>query len=152
MSKADHSDTTRRRFLASAVAAGAGSTVLALATIPIPPTQAAAAPAGLLDPVFSLIEAHRTARAAYDIALAEHTRLEQIGDPAADLISEAPCDAQMDAFHELIETAPITFAGLQAWSSYLNEIQHVEAWMFEEAGPTLIVTLAEALTNLSAAA
>jgi hypothetical protein len=81
--------------------------------------------------------------------LAEHTRLDRLGDPAAYLISEAPCDAQMDAFHDLIETAPTTFAGLVAWASYLDEIRHCEAWMFEDEGPTLVVTLVEALGNLA---
>jgi hypothetical protein len=45
----------------------AGGTVLALAAIP--PVLAAGAPVGALDPVFSLIEAHRAARAAYLVAL-----------------------------------------------------------------------------------
>jgi hypothetical protein len=51
---------SRRRFLSTAAGIAAGGTVLALATIP--PASAAAAPAGSLDPVFSLIEAHRTAQ------------------------------------------------------------------------------------------
>jgi hypothetical protein len=54
------------------------------------------------------------------------------------LLSEAPCEAALDAFIELIETAPTTLAGLQAWASYLGEI------VFDEAGPTLVVTLVEA--------
>jgi hypothetical protein len=116
----------------------------------IPPASAAAEPAGLADPVFGLIEAHRTAMAAYDVALAEHTRLDRLGDPAAYLISEAPFMAQLDVLNDLIGTAPATFAGLQAWASHLNEIRHVdEAWMFEEEAPTLVVTLVEALGNLA---
>jgi hypothetical protein len=138
--------STRRRFLSQAAGVAAGGAALALA---IPPASAAAAPAGLADPVFSLIEAHRTAMAAYDVALAEHTRLDRLGDPTAHLISEAPCDAQMDAFSELIETAPTTLAGLQAWASYLGEIMNVEDWMFNEAGSTLVATLVEALGNLA---
>jgi hypothetical protein len=30
----------------------------------------------------------------------------------------------------------------------LDEIRHCEAWMFEDEGPTLVVTLVEALGNL----
>jgi hypothetical protein len=30
----------------------------------------------------------------------------------------------------------------------LDEIRHCEAWMFEDEGPTLVVTLVEALANL----
>jgi hypothetical protein len=47
------------------------------------------------------------------------------------------------AFSELIETAPTTLAGLQAWASYLGEIMNVEDWMFDEAGSTFIATLVE---------
>jgi hypothetical protein len=141
-------DPTRRNFLSQAAGVAAGGTVLALTAIP--PVSAAAAPASPLDPVYSLIEAHRTARAAYLVALAEHTRLDRLGDPAAYLISEAPFMAQLDALNDLIGTAPTTFVGLQAWASHLNEIRHVdEAWMFEEEAPTLIVTLVEALGSLA---
>jgi hypothetical protein len=139
--------TSRRRFLSRAAGVAAGSAVLALATIP--PASAAAAPGGLLDPVFSLIEAHRTASAAHSVALKEQARLESIADPLADSISEDACHADMDAFSDLIETAPTTFAGLQAWAAYLDEIRGVEVWMFEEVGPTLVVTLAIALGNLA---
>jgi hypothetical protein len=66
----------------------------------------------------------------------------------SDGIAEGPCHAEMAAFNDLIETAPVTFAGLVAWSSYLDEI---EPWMFEERGPTLVVTLVEALGNLAVA-
>jgi hypothetical protein len=78
----------------------------------------------LADPVFGLIEAHRTARAAYLVAFEEHLRLDRAGDPAAYLISD-------DAFIDLIETAPTTFAGLVAWATYLDQFRQVEAWMFE---------------------
>jgi transposase len=40
--------------------------------------SATAAPTGLADPVFGLIEAHRTARAAYDVARAEQDRRDRI--------------------------------------------------------------------------
>jgi hypothetical protein len=51
------------------------------------------------------------------------------------------------------ETAPTTLAGLRAWASYLGELMNVEDWdwMFDEAGPTLVATLVEALGNLAVA-
>jgi hypothetical protein len=70
--------------------------------------------------VFSLIDANRTARAAYLVALAEHHRLDRLGDPAAYLVSEEPFMAQLQAVEDLIETAPTTFAGLQAWAAPLK--------------------------------
>jgi hypothetical protein len=99
--------------------------------------------------VFGLIEAHRTARAAHLVALKEQTRLDSIGDPLADSIAEDTCHADMDAFNDLIETAPTTFAGLVAWASYLDEIRSVDPWMFEEEGQMLVVTLVEALANVA---
>ena len=140
-------EATRRRFLTQAAGVAAGASVLALAITP--PAWAVAAPAGLPDPVFGLIEAHRTARAVHLAALEEQTRLDRIGDRSSDWIAEKPCHADMDAFNDLIETAPTTFAGLQAWASYLDEIRRCEAWMFEDEGPTLVVTLVEALGNLA---
>jgi hypothetical protein len=137
---------SRRRFLSQSAGMAAGGAVLALATIP--PAPASAAPASPLDPVFGLIAAHRAAGAAHLVALEEQARLEEIGDLGAGGISEGPCHAEMAAFNDLIETAPVTFAGLVAWSSYLDEI---EPWMFEERGQTLVVTLVEALGNLAVA-
>jgi hypothetical protein len=124
--------TSRRRFHERRWAAG--GTALALATIP--PAPAVAAPAGLLDPVFSLIEAHRTARAAYLVASAEQDRRDRIGDRSGDWVAAAQFDADIDAFNELIETAPTTFAGLVAWASYLDEIRDVDEDMLEEVAPS----------------
>jgi hypothetical protein len=114
----------------------------------IPTTPASTTPAGSPDPIFSLIETHRTAWAAYLAALAEHIRLDHLGDPNACMLSEAPCKTQLDVFDELIETAPTTFAGLQAWASYLDEIGRGNGDMFVDAGPTLAATVVEALENL----
>jgi hypothetical protein len=55
----------------------------------------------------------------------------------------------MDAFNELIGTAPTTFAGLRVWVAYLGEIRDADEWMFEEEGPALVATLVEALGNLA---
>jgi hypothetical protein len=133
--------------LTQAAGVAAGGAALALATIP--PAPGAAAPASTLDPVFTIIEAHRTAVAAYLVALEEHNRLDRLGDPDAYLISEAPCDAQNDAFSDLIETAPTTFPGLVAWATYLDQFRQVEACMFEETATVMLETLVEALGNLA---
>ena len=66
-------------------------------------------------------------------------------------VGDAPCHADCRAFRELVSTAPQTFAGLQAWASYLDEVGQCESWMFQEKGPTLVATLAEALGNLAVA-
>jgi hypothetical protein len=135
-------DPTRRRFLSTA-----GGAVLALATIP--PAAAAAAPAGMADPVFGLIEAHRTASVTHSVALEEQARLGSIDDPLADSVATDACYADVGAFHDLIQTAPTTFAGLVAWTSYLHEISKVEEWMLQGEAPTLVETLVEALGNLA---
>jgi hypothetical protein len=102
----------------------------------------------LPDPVFSLIEAHRTARAAHLAAIDEQNRLERIGDPDVESVAEGPCDAEWDSLDELIEMPAVSFAGLVAWASYLDEI---EEWMLEDssAAARLIATLVEALGNLA---
>jgi hypothetical protein len=97
---------------------------------------------GLADPVFGLIEAHRTASAAHTAVLKEEAHRE-------DWDTEAVCHADMDAFESLIETAPITLSGLVAWAGYLNGVRKVEPWMFADQGATLVVTLVEALGNLA---
>ena len=105
MAQADSNHTTimqnaptvasRRSFLTKAAGVVAGGTVLALA--PVSLVSAAAAPAGSLDPIFALIEAHRTAQAAHIVALAERSRLESIGDlRAAGSIADGPCGAAMN--------------------------------------------------------
>jgi hypothetical protein len=68
MSKADHSDTTRRTFLASAAVAG-------VAVVAAP---AEALATGAPDPTFALIEARRAAEQAYAAACSEQSRREGI--------------------------------------------------------------------------
>jgi hypothetical protein len=85
----------------------------------------------------------------YLVALAEHARLDRLGDPDAYLISEAPFGAQLHAVAVLIETAPTTFAGLQAWAAHLDEIRAADEDMLEWAGPALVMTLVDALGNLA---
>jgi hypothetical protein len=91
--------------------------------------------------VYGRIEAYRTAGAALDAVLREQGHIEEVDD-------EEQCCAAMDAFRDLVETAPTTYEGLIAWASYLDEIRQVHAWKFEEEGPTLVATLVEALGNL----
>jgi hypothetical protein len=67
--------STRRKFLSNAASIAAGGTVLTLATFP--PAAAALAPAGLPDPIFETIEAHKAARAAAVSVLDVHTILEK---------------------------------------------------------------------------
>jgi hypothetical protein len=56
-------DPARRRFLSQAASVTAGGAVLALATIP--PTLAAAAPAGSPDPILAMIAVHKKLRAEW---------------------------------------------------------------------------------------
>jgi hypothetical protein len=143
---------TRRHFLSRTAGVAAGGAVLALATIR--PAAAVAAPASPLDPVFGLIETHRTARAAHLASIDEQTRLELLGDPDAESVAEGPCDAEWDSLDALIGTAPVTFAGLVAWAAYLDQIRRDEEWMLEDrsyAASGLIATLVEALGNLEVA-
>lgn len=67
---------SRRRFLSQATGVAAGSAVLALATIP--PAPAAIAPAVSPDPVFGLIEAHRSASRILMSAVDEKQRRGQV--------------------------------------------------------------------------
>jgi hypothetical protein len=139
-------DPTRRLFLFQAAGVAAGGTALVL--VAIPPALASASPAGLPDPIFSLIGAHRTAQAAFRVALAEQNRREEAGDQSADWVAEDPCKAHIAAFYDLVETRPTTFAGLVAWASCLDEIGQRDGDLLVEAGPTLVATLVEALGNL----
>jgi hypothetical protein len=139
--------STRRRFLSQAAGVAAGGTVLALATIP--PASAVAALAGLPDPVFGLIEAHRTAHAAHLVDLEEQNRLDRIGDRSSDWVAEETCQSDMAAFNDLILTAPTTFAGLLAWAAYLDDIRREDEWAFDEFGWKLVMTLGAAVGNLA---
>jgi hypothetical protein len=97
------------------------------------------------DPVFALIEAHRTATALHGAALKEQDRLEQLNEPGAWEVSEAPCHADVAAWRELVNTAPQTRAGLRAWAFYLEEVRSKEEWMLEEEAPAIVETLARAI-------
>jgi hypothetical protein len=47
--------------------------------------------------------------------LKEQNRLELIGDRSSDWVAAEPCDADIAALENLVETAPTTFAGLVSW-------------------------------------
>jgi hypothetical protein len=135
-----NTSVTRRNILGTA--AGAAAALVATGASPM-----AASPAP--DPIFALIEAHRTATALHSAALKEQERLEQIGDPRASEVSDAPCNADAGAWRELVNTAPQTFAGLQAWAFYLDEVRGKEEWMLEEETPAIVMTLARSLERLA---
>jgi hypothetical protein len=121
---------TRRRFLSQAAGAAASSTVLALAAIP--PAPAAAAPAGALDPVFGLIEAHKRTTAALDIATAEVMRADELNEPRDDDLMDGPTGDENAALAKLLEAAPTTLAGIIAWVVYLNEAAKRDPWRVDE--------------------
>lgn len=102
-----------------------------------------------IDPTFGLIEAHRTASALHGAALKEQERLEQMDDPRASEIADAPCHADVRTFLELVNTAPQTLAGLHAWAGYLDELRGAEEWMIEDRGPAIVETLARSLEKLA---
>jgi hypothetical protein len=173
-------EATRRRFLSHAAGVAAGGTVLALAAIP--PAPALAAPTGLADPVFSLIEAHRTAVEAHYSAVTEQDRREAIlidegaglcpfvaiadgGRPIvaysheqidaynysskriktrahaaldaalernaavmgdAGRVTGSACEAETEAFEELLSTPPASMAGVRGLLAYvLREVDDI---------------------------
>jgi hypothetical protein len=123
-------DPTRRHFLSQAAGVAAGGTALALAAIP--PRAALAAPAGALDPVFSLIEAHKRTAAALDIATAEVMRADELNEPHDDDLMDGPTGDENAALAQLLEAAPTTLAGIIAWVVYLKEAAVRDPWRVDE--------------------
>jgi hypothetical protein len=144
--------TSRRRFLSTAAGVAAGGAVLALAAIP--PTSALAAPAGLADPVFGMIAAHREAVATVRDIEAEATRQADLGtyvETEANDITE-PASAELGLFVELTEAVPTTLAGVVALVTYLDEINEQDPWKFEDNNATpLIGALATAFSRMAVA-
>lgn len=119
---------------------------VALPAIAIAPAALAAKP----DPVFALIETHRSACVAHLAALAEQSRLERLHDRDADWIAEEPGHAEWRSFETLIDTPPVTFPGLVAWATYLGKVRREDPWKFDDEPATnLITTLVHALENLA---
>jgi hypothetical protein len=135
-------DQTRRRFLSTAAGVAAGGTVLALASLP-----ASAAD----DPVFALIETHRAASAALNVAIAEKARLEGLGDWDADGGTDAAHGVEGSALDDLIEAVPTTLAGVMANMRYIadNVVHRSGNRLGDDYVNPLLLNLAEALEGLA---
>ena len=126
----------------------AGGAILAL--VAIPPAAAASAPAGLAgdpDPVFALIEAHRAADGALEVAYVENSRLKELGCRVTDINNKAAHKAESSAVCDLVEAVPTTLAGVIASMRYIAELADGNFARFgqDEIAP-LLTNLAEALT------
>ena len=137
--------TSRRRFLSQAAGIAAGGTALALATIT--PTSAAAAPAGALDPVFALIEAHKAAEAALGATLRtlDHAGRDDAEDALADVAHEAECAVLCD----LLEAIPTTLAGVVASLTYFRTTPDGLYRLDDDMLDVLFGNLAEALEAIA---
>ena len=114
------------------------------------PPAAADAPAGLAgdpDPVFALIEAHRAADDALEVAYVEKSRLKELGYRVTDINNKAAHKAESSAVCDLVEAVPTTLAGVIAKMRYVAELADANFARFGEGevGP-LLTDLAEALT------
>jgi hypothetical protein len=146
MSKADHSDTTRRRFLTSAAGAAA--------TGAIPTALLTAAPA--VDPVFELIGAHRKAHAAHMAALELQDRFERRygygGGGRGSWVSTQPCHDENEAFEAFVAEPAATMRGLSAKLAYFEELagEFETEWMVYDRAEAavLIQSFAASLKNI----
>lgn len=136
-----HETQSRRAILTHLVAGGIAATIAG----PVAPATAAG-----IDPVFGLIEAHRTATNLHSAALREQERCEQADVPKFryDAACEAACHADMKAWRELVNTAPQTVAGMKAWVFYLDEVRKTESWMLEDEAQAIVKTLAAAIDRI----
>jgi hypothetical protein len=137
---------SRRRFLSHTAGVAAGRTVLALATIP--PGAALTAPAGALDPVFALIEAHKETEAALAVACIEKGRLEDLGDWDADGGTEAAHEAEWSALANMLECVPATVAGVIASLTYMRGlVEEGYGRIEDDLVAVFLANLAEALSG-----
>jgi hypothetical protein len=148
-------DPTRRRFLTTAAAASAvgAGTLAAAARAPSVPQAVTVPRHSGPDPVFGLIEAHRQAGLDHAAALVEQARLEQIGDPSADLAGEAPCHAEFNALDVLLAAPATTLPDVVAKLAYLQDIAERDAWMFDDrpgCATSLIEGFVATIANISA--
>src|SRR4051812_23688584 len=114
-------DPTRRGFLAQVAVAAAGGAALGV-TLPLPVSAGVVEPAN--DPVFDLIEMHRSADAAHRKALDVQARFERRHGACNRSweISEKPCHDEDDAFEALVAGVATTQPGLLAWLAYFQEL------------------------------
>jgi hypothetical protein len=149
-------EPTRRRFLAVAAVASvvsAGTLAAAAAMDPSVPVAVTISRHSRPDPVFGLIEAHRQAGLDHAAALVKQAHLEQIGDPAADLVGEGPCHAEFNAFDALLSGAATTPPGIRAKLAYLQDIAEQDAWMFgdrADCAARLMESFTATIANISA--
>jgi len=107
------------------------------------PAALPAAAEAIADPIFSLIEAHRAAMAAWLVRLraAAHLAI----DPWVEVTEQACHDANV-AFQALVAEPATTWPGLVAKVAYLHELstEHETHWMIDECVHT--VALINSLT------
>jgi hypothetical protein len=142
-------DPTRRSFLSQAAGVTAGGAVLAAATITV---SAAAAPAGLPDPVFGLIAVHAEIVETVHRIESELSWLHEHNMPSEDVydgIAE-PAQAELELFLELLETVPTTLMGVVALVAHLDQVRQEDPWKFEDNYATpLIGALAAAFNRMA---
>jgi hypothetical protein len=133
---------SRRNILGTIAAAGAAAA--------IPTAALTAVPA--IDPMFELIEAHRTTHIAHMASLELQNRLERKHDSRADWVSEKPCHDESDAFDALIAAPATTRQGLVAKLVYLQDLasEFETEWMIDEQvyPLALIQSFAASLKNI----
>jgi hypothetical protein len=109
------------------------------------------APVTADDPVFALIETHRAASAALNVAIAEKARLEGLGDWDADGGTDAAHGVEGSALDDLIEAVPTTLAGVMANMRYIadNVVHRSGNRLGDDYVNPLLLNLAEALEGLA---
>ncbi|MGX9425940.1 MULTISPECIES: hypothetical protein [Bradyrhizobium] len=104
------------------------------------------------DPMFELIETHRSANAAHLAAIDEAARLEQAEGGDWGHLTDKPCQTENDTFDILLGAAATTLPGLLAKLAYLRAIADGKtAWMLEDrdgAALKLIDSFAASLKNV----
>jgi hypothetical protein len=104
-----------------------------LGALAVLPATLPAVAVAATDPVFGLIEAHRSAHAVHLAAIDEAERLEVLHGDDRGAITEKPFHDENDAFEALVLAAATSLPGLLAKLRYFRAIAAGnEAWMLEE--------------------
>jgi hypothetical protein len=114
-------DPTRRRFLTVA----AGASVASVGTLAV---AAPDSPACAVDPIYAVIERHRTACEAHTQAVHVKCDFEEVGMTGEkrrqyeilDALSDAAYDHMEEVGGELVNTKPTTLAGIAALCRYVE--------------------------------